>query len=123
MIERSFAVNWNLATSTTYTSSLDETKLWHRRIGHVDYKSLSQMSKNDLVENLSNMVEHKDLCENKSEVTKIFFKFKAMVENQSDCKLKMVRSENRVEYNLEKFEKFCEEAGFHHQLSNVYTLQ
>ncbi|KAA3479827.1 Retrovirus-related Pol polyprotein from transposon TNT 1-94 [Gossypium australe] len=34
----------------------------------------------------------------------------------------MVRSDNGVEYTSEKFEKFCEEFGVHHQLSNVYTL-
>ncbi|KAA3479828.1 Retrovirus-related Pol polyprotein from transposon TNT 1-94 [Gossypium australe] len=44
IVDRSFAVNWNLATSVVYTNSLDETKLWHRRMGHVGYKSLSQMS-------------------------------------------------------------------------------
>ncbi|XP_017618206.1 uncharacterized protein LOC108462817 [Gossypium arboreum] len=46
-----------------------------------------------------------------------------MVENQSDYKLKMVKLDNRVEYTTEKFEKFCEEAGFHYQLSNVYPPQ
>ncbi|XP_016706894.1 secreted RxLR effector protein 161-like [Gossypium hirsutum] len=35
------------------------------------------------------MADHEDICENKSEVAEIFFKVKAMVENQSDCKLKM----------------------------------
>lgn len=63
------------------------------------------------------------LMKKRSEVAKIFFKFKAAVENQSDCKLKMVRSDNRVEYTSEKFENFYEESGVHHQLSNVYTSQ
>lgn len=54
------------------------------------------------------------LMKKRSEVAKIFFKFKAAVENQSDCKLKMVRSDNRVEYTSEKFENFYEESGVHH---------
>ncbi|KAA3488473.1 pleiotropic drug resistance protein 3-like [Gossypium australe] len=62
MVDRSFAVNWNLATLVAYTNLLDETKLWHRRTGNVDYKSLSHMSKNNLVENLSNMDNHEDVC-------------------------------------------------------------
>ncbi|KAA3453370.1 Integrase, catalytic core [Gossypium australe] len=39
---------------------------------------------------------------NKSEVAEVFLKFKVMVENQSDCKLKMVRSDNRAKYTSEK---------------------
>ncbi|KAA3467319.1 golgin subfamily A member 3-like [Gossypium australe] len=50
MADKSFVVNCNLAPSIAYTSSLDETKLWHRRMRHVDYRSLSQMSKNNFVE-------------------------------------------------------------------------
>ncbi|KAA3463001.1 Integrase, catalytic core [Gossypium australe] len=49
--------------SVAYTNSLDETKLWHKRMGYVDYKSLSQMSKNNLIEKLLNMVDHEDVCE------------------------------------------------------------
>ncbi|KAA3463050.1 Retrovirus-related Pol polyprotein from transposon TNT 1-94 [Gossypium australe] len=60
---------------------------------------------------------------NKSEVAKIFFKFKIMVENQIGCKLKMIRSDNGTKYNSEKFQKICQEVGVPHQLSNVYTPQ
>ncbi|KAA3488257.1 pleiotropic drug resistance protein 3-like [Gossypium australe] len=150
-LSRCELISTKLADRIAYTSSLNETKLWHKRIGHVDYKSLSLMSKNNLVENLSKMVDHEDtrspflanttwrateklhlvhndICrpmktsslnrsryfvlfiddstrfcqvyfmKNKSEVVEIFFKFKVMVENQSDCKLKMVRLDNEAEY-------------------------
>ncbi|KAA3475047.1 pleiotropic drug resistance protein 3-like [Gossypium australe] len=179
MADRKFIVSWNLETSVAYTSSLDETKLWHKRMRHVDYRSLSKMSMNNLFENLSSMVDYEDVCEvrlpfptnkawrasekirlvhigiyepmktsslngsryfvlfiydctrfcwvyfikNRSKVAGIYFKFKAMVENQIGCKLMMIRLDNRVEYTLEKFKKFSEEAGTHHQLSNVYTPQ
>lgn len=32
-------------------------------MGHVDYRSLSQMSKNNLIENLLSMLDHEDVCE------------------------------------------------------------
>lgn len=36
---------------STYTTVLDKSKLWHRRLGHVNYRLLVQLSKEDLVEN------------------------------------------------------------------------
>ncbi|XP_016694461.1 uncharacterized protein [Gossypium hirsutum] len=40
MIDRIFVVDWNKETSNAYTTALDESKLWHRRMGHVNYGSL-----------------------------------------------------------------------------------
>ncbi|KAA3470300.1 pleiotropic drug resistance protein 3-like [Gossypium australe] len=121
------------------------------------------MSRNNLVENFSKMVDHEDraneklhlvhtdICrpmktsllngsmyfvlfihdysrfcwvyfmKHKFEVANIFFKFKAMVENQTTCKLKMIRSNNGTKYTSERFLVFCEDARIHHQLSKVYT--
>lgn len=50
----------------------------------------------------------------KSEVTDVFWKFKKMVENQSDCKIQVLRSDNGKEYTSEKFNMFCEEADIEH---------
>lgn len=63
MSDRSFVVDWKLATFKAYTTSVDESELWHRRMGNFNYRSLSQLSEIDLVENLSKMVEHVDFCE------------------------------------------------------------
>lgn len=59
----------------------------------------------------------------KSEVAKVFRKFKAIVENQACYKLRILRLENGIENTFEKFQKFCEDAGIEHQLSNTYTSQ
>ena len=59
----------------------------------------------------------------KSEVADIFWKFKAWVENQSRCKLQVIRSDNGTEYTSKKFNKFCENAGIEHQLTAPYTPQ
>lgn len=63
MSNRSFVVDRNLKTSKGYTTLVDEFELWHRRMGHVNYRSLSQLSKDELVENLSKMAEHEDVSE------------------------------------------------------------
>ena len=59
----------------------------------------------------------------KSEVACVFQKFKALVENQVDCKIKVLRSDNGTEYTSDQFEKFCFEAGIEHQLTVTYTPQ
>ncbi|KAL4318060.1 hypothetical protein GQ457_18G019390 [Hibiscus cannabinus] len=59
----------------------------------------------------------------KSEVAQVFWKFKARVENESCCKIQIVRSDNGKEYTSAEFNKFCEEAGIEHQLTAFYTPQ
>ncbi|KAL0286690.1 UNVERIFIED_CONTAM: Retrovirus-related Pol polyprotein from transposon TNT 1-94 [Sesamum angustifolium] len=51
----------------------------------------------------------------KSEVFKVFKKFKNLVEKQSGRSIKVLRSDRGKEYNNSKFDKFCEEEGIEHQ--------
>ena len=59
----------------------------------------------------------------KSEVAGVFWKFMKMVENQSGCRIQLLRSDNGKEYTLAEFNLFCEEAGIEHQLTIPYTLE
>ncbi|KAL4016732.1 hypothetical protein IC575_024389 [Cucumis melo] len=59
----------------------------------------------------------------KSEVAHVFWKFKTRVENESGCKIQMVRSDNGKEYVSAEFDKFCEDSGIKHQLTAPYTPQ
>ncbi|KAK4395496.1 Retrovirus-related Pol polyprotein from transposon TNT 1-94 [Sesamum angolense] len=51
----------------------------------------------------------------KSEVFKVFKKFKNLVEKQSGRSIKVLRSDRGKEYNNSEFDKFCEEEGIEHQ--------
>lgn len=59
----------------------------------------------------------------KSDVARVFWKFKKMVENQSGNKIQVLRSDNGKEYISEAFNLFCEKAGIEHQLIAPYTPQ
>ncbi|KAA3466893.1 Integrase, catalytic core [Gossypium australe] len=59
----------------------------------------------------------------KSEVTLVFWKFKAIAKTQSSYKLKTLRLDNGTEYTSTVFQTFCEESRIKHQLTNTYTPQ
>jgi transposase InsO family protein len=46
-----------------------------------------------------------------------------MVERQSDCLIKKLRSDRGGEYKTKEFEKFCEDIGLERQLTTRYTLE
>ncbi|KAG8488949.1 hypothetical protein CXB51_016967 [Gossypium anomalum] len=50
-------------------------------------------------------------------------KFKAAAETETSCKLKTLRFDNGTEYTSSEFQKFCDETGIKHQLTNTYTPQ
>ena len=47
----------------------------------------------------------------KSQVFFVFKKFKALVENQSGCRIKTLKSDNGKEYTSSQFDQFCEDCG------------
>ncbi|KAG8478753.1 hypothetical protein CXB51_028642 [Gossypium anomalum] len=101
-------------------ASTEESKLWHQRLGHANFREMAQMVNEELVENFTNSVEHD---KHKSEVAQVFFKFRVAVETEAGCKLKTIRSDNRAEYTSAQFQALCNDAGIKHQLTNVYTSQ
>ncbi|KAK4390398.1 Retrovirus-related Pol polyprotein from transposon TNT 1-94 [Sesamum angolense] len=59
----------------------------------------------------------------KSEVFKVFKKFKNLVEKQSGRSINVLRSDRGKEYNNSEFDKFCEEEGIEHQTTVSYNPQ
>lgn len=59
----------------------------------------------------------------KSMVKEIFSEFKAMVENQTGIKIKIIRTDNGLEYCNNELEAHLKRAGIRHQTSNTYTPQ
>ena len=57
----------------------------------------------------------------KDEAFMRFRTFKALVENSTGKKIKILRIDNGTEYETNEFKKFCREAGIKRETTTVYT--
>ncbi|GAU33542.1 hypothetical protein TSUD_143350 [Trifolium subterraneum] len=60
---KSFPIEWKQTTMHAFPSNVDDSSLWHRRLGHFSYSTLKQMSSHDLVENLPIIDDVVDMCD------------------------------------------------------------
>jgi hypothetical protein len=65
MRKRSFPVNWNLVSEHECKMSKAEldSKLWHKRFGHYNLKSIQFAQKQELVKDLPNIQTFSEVCE------------------------------------------------------------
>ena len=59
----------------------------------------------------------------KDEVFERFKEFKALVENLSEKKMKILRSDNGGEFTSNEFNEYCKEAGIKRELTIPYSPQ
>jgi transposase InsO family protein len=59
----------------------------------------------------------------KNEVFNKFKDFNALIENLSEKKIKILRSDNGGEFTLDEFKSFCKEVGIKKELSTPYNPQ
>ncbi|KAJ4718466.1 Retrovirus-related Pol polyprotein from transposon TNT 1-94 [Melia azedarach] len=87
------------------------TKLWHMRLGHMSTRGMQILSKGDL------LCGHK----HKSEAFKNFRQWKALVENQTEKKIKRLRTNNGLEFCWSEFDEFCKNEGIarHHTVRDT----
>ncbi|CAJ2652692.1 unnamed protein product [Trifolium pratense] len=60
---KSFPIEWKQTTMHAFPSSVNDSSLWHKRLGHFSYSALKQMSSHDLVENLPIIEDVVDMCD------------------------------------------------------------
>ena len=63
------------------------------------------------------------LLKGKSEYFSKFIEYKSLVENQTDMKIKTLRSDNGGEFNSEEFQELSRESGIKRELSTPYNPQ
>eukprot|EP00253_Pinus_taeda_P005913 PITA_05913 len=98
------------------------TMLWHQRLGHTGEKGLRILHGKGMVEGMSNSSLDFDFCEIVYMGSKIGFKeFKALVENQIEKKIKVLRTDNGGEFCSKEFEEFCKKCCIAWQKTTPYT--
>nr|GEV42848.1 hypothetical protein [Tanacetum cinerariifolium] len=75
----------------------DESMLWHRRLGHINFKNINKLVKENLVR------------ATKDETSRILKSFITEIENLVGKKVKIIRCDNGTEFKNSVMNKFCEE--------------
>nr|GEV31343.1 hypothetical protein [Tanacetum cinerariifolium] len=79
----------------------DESMLWNRRLGHINFKNINKLVKDNLVFFLAT----------KDETSKILKSFITEIENLVQKKVKIIRCDNGTEFKNRVMNEFCEEKG------------
>ncbi|GJR08283.1 putative ribonuclease H-like domain-containing protein [Tanacetum coccineum] len=129
---------------------IDESRLWHMRQGHVNFKIMNKLVKENLVRGLpSKTFENDHTCvacqkgkqhkasltddfsrfswvfflATKSETSGILKKFITEVENQLNHKVKVIRSDNGTKFKNREMDEFCGQKGIKREYSVARTPQ
>nr|GEU95977.1 ribonuclease H-like domain-containing protein [Tanacetum cinerariifolium] len=75
----------------------DESMLWHRRLGHINFKNINKLVKENIVR------------ATKDETSRILKNFITEIENLVDKKVKIISRDNGTEFKNRVMNEFCEE--------------
>nr|GEW61717.1 putative ribonuclease H-like domain-containing protein [Tanacetum cinerariifolium] len=103
--------NWDIVPSGDLTclfakATIDKSNLWHRRLGHINFKTMNKLVK-----------------ANKDETSPILKTFITGIENQLSLKLKIIRSDNGTEFKNHDLNQFCGMKGIKREFSVHRTPQ
>nr|GEW41871.1 hypothetical protein [Tanacetum cinerariifolium] len=119
-------------------ATLDESNLWHRRLAHVNFKTLNKLVKGNLVRGLPTKVfennhtcvackkgkQHKASCKTKPDETSPILKtFITGLENQLSLRVKVLKSDNGTEFKNSDLNQFCGIQGIKREFSVPKTPQ
>nr|GEV23286.1 hypothetical protein [Tanacetum cinerariifolium] len=114
-------------------ATLDESNLWYRRLGHINFKTINKLMRGNLVRGLpSKLFEDDHTCvacqkgkqqKPLDETPEILKNFIAGIENQMDHKVKTIRCDNGTEFKNRIMNEFCEIKGIRSEFSVARTPQ
>nr|GEY83078.1 hypothetical protein [Tanacetum cinerariifolium] len=90
-------------------ATLDESMLWHRRLGHVNFKTINKLVKENLVR------------ATKDETSGVLKSFITQIENLVDKKLKIIRCDNGTKFKNKVMHEFCGKKGIKKEYSVAKT--
>ncbi|GJY77471.1 ribonuclease H-like domain-containing protein [Tanacetum coccineum] len=77
-------------------ATLDESNLWHRRLGHINFKTMNKLVKGNLVRGIENQINHR---------------------------VKIIRCDNGTEFKNKEMNQFCEMKWIKREFSVARTPQ
>ncbi|GJV87111.1 putative ribonuclease H-like domain-containing protein [Tanacetum coccineum] len=99
----------------------NESKLWHRRLGHINFKTMNKLDKGNLVRGLpSKLFENDQTCvacqkgkqhrasSTKDETSGILKSFIIGVENLINQRVKVITYDNGTKFKNKEMNQFCE---------------
>nr|GFA16366.1 hypothetical protein [Tanacetum cinerariifolium] len=122
-------------------ASADECMLWHRRLGHLNFKTMNKLVRHNLVRGLpTKCFENDHTCtaclkgkqhkaswtsflKTKDKASGILRKFIIEIENLKDLKVKIIRCDNGEEFRNKEMNYFCSQKGIKREFSNARTPQ
>ncbi|GJW62077.1 uncharacterized mitochondrial protein-like protein [Tanacetum coccineum] len=102
-------------------ATYDESKLWHRRLGHLNFKTMNKLVKGNLVRGLPSKLFEND--QNCIACQKGKPHRASWIENLVDHKVKVIRCGNGTEFKNSEMNQFCEMMGILRQYSVAKTPQ
>ncbi|GJS86214.1 ribonuclease H-like domain-containing protein [Tanacetum coccineum] len=99
----------------------DESKLWHWRLGHINFKTMNKLVKGNLVRGLPSKIfknDHTCVACQKGKQHKA-----SCIENQLNYKVKIIRCDNGTEFKNYEMNQFYGIKGIKREFSNARTPQ
>ena len=63
MRDKSFPIYWKQIAMHAFPSAVDDSSMWHKRLGHFSYSTLKNMSLNDVAPNLPTIQDDANVCD------------------------------------------------------------
>nr|GEU93175.1 hypothetical protein [Tanacetum cinerariifolium] len=126
-------------------AKIDESNLWHRRLGHVNFKTINKLVKGNLVRGLPSKVftnetscvackkgkQHRASCKSKTvfflaskdETVSVLKTFIVGLENILSLKVKIIRCDNGTKFKNADLNQFCRLKGIKREFSLPRTPQ
>nr|GEY38821.1 ribonuclease H-like domain-containing protein [Tanacetum cinerariifolium] len=94
----------------------DESNLWHRRLGHINFKIMNKLVKRNLFSWVFFLAK-------KDETSGILKDFITGIENQFNHKVKIIKYDNGTEFKNYEMNQFCKIKGIKREFGNARTPQ
>ncbi|GJX78598.1 putative ribonuclease H-like domain-containing protein [Tanacetum coccineum] len=107
-------------------ATIDESNLWHRRLGHINFKNMNKLVRGNLVRVVTDDFSRFSwvfFFTTKDETSGILKTFITEIENQLDHKVKVIRCDNGTEFKNSVMNQFCEMKGIKREFSVARTPQ